>query len=107
MKVADPQLLLARKAGLGNLAFQHGQDLAVRNVAHLVVLLHNFAVLVANTSVAGLHQGVASLVFGTDIAVDAGPSLVAFARIALSHRPFLAAGQRATSYSIVSQAGQR
>ena len=97
MKVADSRLLLAREAGLGNLAVQHVQDLTVSNIAHLVVLLDDFAILVANTAIARLHQAVASLVFGTDIAVDAGPSLVAFARVALSHRSFLAAGQRPAS----------
>jgi hypothetical protein len=84
LKVAETCVLIAHKGGLGNLAFKHRKNLRVGDVAHLIVLLDDFTVLVAYTIFSSLHQGVAGLVFGADVAVDARPALITVAGITIS-----------------------
>ena len=98
MEVAKGVLPLAAKGGLGDLSVEHRQDLLVRDVAHLMVLVDDLAVLVADAAIAGLHESIAGVVLGANVAVDAGPSIVAVAGVAGSHGPILASGQRAASY---------
>ena len=79
MEVAKGAFPRTAKSGLGNLAVEHGQDLLVGYIAHLVVLIHDLAVLVADTAVAGLHEGITSIILGTNVAVDTRPSIVTVA----------------------------
>lgn len=103
MEVANARFLVASKSGLRYLAVEHGEDLLVGNVAHLVVVLHDFTVLIANATIARLHQSIAGLVLGTHIAVDSSPALVAFASVAGSNRSVFAPSKRAASCSIFSR----
>jgi hypothetical protein len=89
LKVAQGVLLGAGKRSLRDLPVEHLQNLRVRHVAHLVVLLNDLAVLVANTIVARLHKSVAGLILEADITVNAAPALVAFACVALSQWSFV------------------
>lgn len=79
LKVAEGILSLATEGGLGNLSVEHGEDLLVGNVAHLVILVDDLAVLVADAAIARFHESIAGIVLGANVAVDAGPSVVAVA----------------------------
>ena len=95
MEVTLLGLGIAGESGLRLLVLQRVQDLAVRNVAHLVVLLDDKTLAVAHAIDAFGHQGIASLVGGADIAIDAFPALSAVALCALAGRPISAVSERA------------
>ena len=102
LEIAHLLFRLACKSSLRDLAIEHVQDLFVGDATHLVILLDDLAILITNTAIAGLHQGVAGLVLGADIAVDARPAFVAIAMLALSHLPVFATGKGATCWNDVS-----
>jgi hypothetical protein len=73
------------------LLFELVEDLAVRDVAHLVVLSDELALLVAHTILPVGHHGVAGGVCLADIGVDARPAIFALALlVAASWCPVLA-----------------
>jgi hypothetical protein len=79
LEIALGSLLVAGKGGLGLLVLELIEDLPVCNVAHLEVLLDELAVLVANTTLAVWHHGVACVVRFADIAIDACPTIATLA----------------------------
>lgn len=96
LEVALFCLGVARKGGLWLLVFQLVENLPVRDVADLEVLLDQLAVLVAHAALAVGHQSIAGTVGLADIAVDARPAFAALAlSVASSWRPVLAICQRA------------
>jgi hypothetical protein len=68
---------IAGERDLRDLSAQQTPDVLVGDVADLVVLLDHLASLVAYSAVTSRHESVTRLVFGTDVAVDARPALVA------------------------------
>lgn len=77
---------MAGKGNLRHLLAKEVSDRPVRDIAHLVVLLHDLAARVADAAVTRLGHGIAGPITCAQVAVDAGPSFVAFAGLALSHR---------------------
>lgn len=77
-------LRLAGKGGLGLLCAEELADARVCNVADLVVMLDDLAVLVADTAIACGHEGIAYIVLGADVAVDTGPALVTAALLGVA-----------------------
>lgn len=65
------------------------QNLPVGDIAHLVVLFHDDARLIANAVFIFGHHSIASLVRFADIAVETTPAVCTFAVIAFPHRPVL------------------
>jgi hypothetical protein len=63
-----------------------------------MIVIHHLAILVANTTAFGLHQGIAGFITSTDITVDACPAFVAFACAIGSHRPIFSTCERTTYY---------
>lgn len=63
----------------GTLFAQKCRDLFVGDVADLVVVVDDLAILVTDTTFTTFHQCVTSLVVGTDVTVDAGPTFTAVA----------------------------
>lgn len=97
LEVALVGVCIARESGLGLLVLELVEDLPVGDVAHLVVLLDQLALLEADATLALGHHGVAGLVGLADIAVDASPAVFAVARVATSWSPVaVAVRQRAT-----------
>jgi len=68
-------------------SIQETDDILVCNIAHLVVLVYNFAVLVADSPIFGRHQRITSFIIRADVAVNARPSFLTLAVVALSHGP--------------------
>lgn len=95
LEIALLGLCVARECSLRLLVLQLVENLAVRDVTHLVVLLDNETLAVAHAIDALWHQGVTSLVGGADIAIDACPALFAVALCALARRPVSAISERA------------
>ena len=88
---------VAREGSLGLLVLELVEDLPVGDVAHLVVLVDQLALLEADTALALGHHGIAGLVGLADVAVDAAPAVLALARVAVPGRSVLVAvGQGAT-----------
>lgn len=83
-------VFIAGKSSLWLLSIQNLNDLPIRHVAHLVVLLDNVAALITNATFAFRHQCITCLIGFADIAVDTGPAFVALAVLILSHGPVLA-----------------
>jgi hypothetical protein len=79
LEVAGLVFLFAGKRNLWALFAKQRCNLLVRDIADLVVVVHNFSVLVAYTAFSFLHESVTGFVVGTDIAINASPALVAFA----------------------------
>lgn len=68
--------------GKGNLWFprqEHVDDFTVGDFAHLMVLLREYTLLVANTTLLIGHQRIAGCVGVTDVAVDTVPTIFALA----------------------------
>jgi hypothetical protein len=96
LKLASSILFLASEGDLRLLVAEQAGNLLVHNVANLVVVFHNLSVLIADTRIPSRHQRIASLVTSADVAVDSGPTFVALALIAGSHRSVPAPSKRAT-----------
>ena len=79
LKVACLVVFLAGKCNLRALLAEQRGNLFVCNVAHLVVVVDNLAVLVTYATFASFHQCVTGFVVGTNIAINTCPALVAFA----------------------------
>jgi hypothetical protein len=71
LKVAFFVLGLAVERDLGDLLAEQVSNSLVRDIAHLVVVLHDFSSLIAHSTIAGLHQGVTCFILRADVAVDA------------------------------------
>ena len=82
MKLAGFLFLLASERDLGLLVAQKTRNLLVYDIAYLVVVVDYFAACIADTPLLIGHQSIAGLVRGADVAVDAGPAVVAFAGVA-------------------------
>jgi hypothetical protein len=79
LKIALFCLGVTRESCLRLLVLQLIQNLLVRDIADLEVLLDQLPILVADATLAFRHHSVASIVCSTDVAVDAAPALVALA----------------------------
>jgi hypothetical protein len=91
LEVALFGLGITRESRLWLLLLQLIQDLFVGDIADLEVLLDQLPILVADATFAVGHHGVAGIVCLTDIAVDAGPTIVTLAfLLAASRRPVFA-----------------
>lgn len=95
LEVTGRILCFAGKCDFRTLLPQEAGNLLVGNVADLVVVLDDLAVLVAYSTLPWFHQGIACLVVGANIAVDAGPAFVALTVTAISHLAILATSKRA------------
>jgi hypothetical protein len=93
LEVARSILPFASESDLWALFPEEGGDLFVRDIADLVVVVDDLAVLVTDTAFAGSHQGVASFVFGANVAVNTGPSLIAVASAPGTHRAVLSSSE--------------
>lgn len=72
------------------------QNLAIRDIAHLMILVDGHALTVANTSFPVGHHRVASIVCIAYIAVDTTPAVLARAVFVLSRCSIDTVGERAT-----------
>jgi hypothetical protein len=81
-----PVLCRALECHLRLLIAQETCNLGIRDIAKLVVVVHNLSILIADAAIASFHERIASLVARADVAVDAGPSLVAGAEWVCSYR---------------------
>lgn len=95
MEVTSSIVRLAREGDLRSLFAEERRNLLVGDVAYLVVVVDDFAIRVADTAVSRLHQSIASLVLGANVAVNAAPAIVTLALAAVAHRSIFAAGQGA------------
>lgn len=98
LEVAFVLLFIARECRLRLLVSKNLQDLLVRDIAVLEVLLHHKTVLVANCHLFTRNQSAASIVCLTHIAVDASPPISTVALCSLPRRPVPAIGQRAAKW---------
>lgn len=96
LEIAGGIFLLASKRHLGTLLSKQPGDLLVGNSAHLVVVVDDLAILVADATFTSLHQCVAGLVAGADVAIDSFPAFVTITRSLAAHRTVLATGERST-----------
>jgi hypothetical protein len=72
------------------------ENLAVGNVAHLVVLIDDQTLAITDATVAFRHHGVTGIVCLADIAVYTFPAVVALAVVALTRQSVVTFGQRTT-----------
>lgn len=86
----------ARKRHLWLLVLQLIQNLSIRDIAHLVVLIHNNPLLVADTTFAFGHECIAGLIRLAYIAVDPFPAFIAFAVSTFPRRSVIPICQRTT-----------
>jgi hypothetical protein len=86
LEVALFCLGVARESCLRLLLLQLIQDLLVRDVADLEVLLHQLPILVADATFAFRHHSVTSVICLTDIAIDAAPAFVTLALLLTASR---------------------
>jgi hypothetical protein len=97
LEVAFFSFRVARKGGLRLLVLQCIENLLIRDVTHLVVLLDQLSLLEANATLSTWDESVTCLVRLADVAVDATPSFAAFATVSASWCPIaISIGQRAT-----------
>jgi len=78
---------IATERNLRPPSIQETEDILVCNIAHLVVLVYDFPILVAHAPILGGHQRIASLILRADVAINARPAFLTFAVVALSHGP--------------------
>lgn len=78
---------------MGLLLLELVEDLAVGDVAHLVVLVDDQALAITDATLALRHHGVTGVVCLADVAVYALPSLFTLAVVALAWQPVVAIGQ--------------
>lgn len=95
LKIAICGMIVARKGNLRLLTLELLHDLLVCNVTLLVVFVHNQPSLVANATFTVRHEGIASIVILTDIAVYAFPTRIAVACWAIPWWPLISHSQRA------------
>jgi len=96
LKVAFCSFRIAAKRRLGLLVFESVQDLAIRDVTYLVILLLHDSLPVTDAIFALGHQSVTGIVGLAHITVDARPAVLALAAVAFSWQSVLAICQRAT-----------
>lgn len=72
------------------------KNLAIGDVAHLVVLVDDQALTITDATLALRHHGVAGVVCLADVAVYTLPALFALAVVALARQSVVSIGQRAT-----------
>jgi hypothetical protein len=87
---------VAGEGGLGLLLLELIENLAVGDVAHLVVLIDDQALAVTDATLALGHHGVAGVVCLANIAVYTLPALFALAVVALARQSVMSIGQRTT-----------
>ena len=90
MKIALLIVRLASESNLRNLVTEEVADGFIGDITHLIIVIDNLATLVAHTPIAGTHQRIAGSIIGADVAVDAGPTLVAVAGMFGSYGTVLA-----------------
>ena len=102
-------LAIASEGDLRFPSFQNVDNLYIRNIAHLVVLMYDFSILVTHSSFDLGHQRVTCLIRRADIAIDTRPSIFAFAVVPLSHGSIYSVCQRSTNrrQTVVSSVSRR
>ena len=100
LKIACVVFGVAGECYLWPPSFQNVNDLDIGNIAHLVILLDHFSILVANTTRVLWHQRIAGSVLCANIAVDTCPSIRAFAIVAFAHRPIESISERSADYIV-------
>jgi hypothetical protein len=99
LKVAFLLFRVTREGGLRLLVLELVENLLVRNVTHLVVLLHQLPVLETHSTLATWYQRITRLIRLADIAVDATPSFTAVTAVPASWSSVaIAVGQGATQW---------
>lgn len=96
LEVALFAIGVAGKGGLWLLLLELIENLAVGDVAHLVVLVDDQALAVTNATLALGHHGITGVVCLADVAVYALPALFTLAVMALARQSVVSVGQRAT-----------
>lgn len=89
---------VAGESGLRLLLLELVEDLAVRDVADLVVFIDDQALAITDTALTLRHHGVTSIVCLADVAVYALPTVIAFAVVALTRQSIVSFGQRTTQW---------
>jgi hypothetical protein len=89
---------IAGEGGLGFLLLELIEDLAVGDVAHLVVLIDYQALTITDATLALRHHGVAGVICLADVAVYTLPALLTLAVVALARQSVVSIGQRATQW---------
>ena len=84
LKVALSAISIAGEGGLGFLILQSVENLAVCDVAHLVILVDDGTLAVAHTIFSFWHHGIAGVVCLADIAVYTLPTFFALTFTALT-----------------------
>ncbi len=95
MKIALSSSLGAGEGNLRDPLLKQIPDGHIRHLAHLEVLLDNFAASIADTTFPGFDKGVAGTIVGANVAVDTGPSFVAFTSRPIAKWSILTARKRA------------
>ena len=96
MKVTLFALLLAGEGDFGYSLLEKVPNRSVRDLAHLVVLLDNFAARVADAAIAFAGEGIAYAIRRANVAVDSRPSFVTFAAVGIAYWSVRATGQGST-----------
>jgi hypothetical protein len=98
LEVTFASLSIATERRLCFLFLELIHNLAIRDVAHLVVLLHDQSLTVADTVFSIRHHGIACAVRFADIAVYSLPSFMTFALFPFSWKPILAFREGSTKW---------
>jgi hypothetical protein len=101
LEVALLRLSIAREGRLRFLVLELVQDLAIRDVANLVVFLYETAITIAYAIFTLRHQSIAYIVCHAYVAVDAFPALFAIARRPLSRGSVLVGERAAQGFGAV------
>jgi hypothetical protein len=96
LKVTLSALLLAGEGDFGYSLLEKITNRSVRDLAHLVVLLDNFAACVADATIAFAGEGIAYAIRGANVAVDSRPPFVALAAVGIAYWSVRATGQGST-----------
>jgi hypothetical protein len=102
LKVASFLISIAGESDLGSPPLEDINNFSVRDVAHLVVLMYYFPILIAYASLLLGHESIACVVFSTYVAINTCPAIVAFTIVPTSHRTVLSISQGPTYYIAIS-----
>ena len=89
MELTFGSFCVARKGGLRGLVLELVEDLTVGDVAHLVVLVDDHTLPVADAFLIIRHERTAGVVAAADIAVYALPAFVTLALLAFPRQPIV------------------
>lgn len=98
LKVALFALSIAGESSLRLLFLELVEDLAIRDVADLIVFIDDQTLAITDTALAFGHHGITSIVCLADIAVYTLPAFIALAVVALTRQSVVSFGQRTTQW---------